>query len=53
MPRFRQDQFIYGLAQLIEYFPEYAEILELLIEQIEQGKEAQITEMLLWLEEDD
>ncbi|NEO46554.1 MAG: hypothetical protein F6K55_21475 [Moorea sp. SIO4A3] len=55
MPRFARDQFIYDLYQLLQKFsnfPEYAEILELIIEKIQQGKEAEITVRLQMLEDE-
>ncbi|WP_424102627.1 hypothetical protein [Moorena producens] len=53
MPRLRQKKIIYHLDQLSKYFPEYGQILELLIEQIQQGNEAQIIGMLQMLEDED
>ncbi|NEP53153.1 MAG: hypothetical protein F6K65_31880 [Moorea sp. SIO3C2] len=46
MPPLRQDKFIEQLQKLIEDFPEYAEILELLIESIKEVKKAKLRLML-------
>ncbi|NEO24077.1 hypothetical protein [Moorena sp. SIO4A5] len=46
MPKTPQEEFIEKLQKLIKKFPQYAEILELLIEKIQQGDEAKLQVML-------
>jgi hypothetical protein len=46
MPGIHNDNFLDTLERLSEIFPEYAEILQLLIERIQQGRVDEIKEML-------
>lgn len=53
MPGLREDKFIDDLYKILEYFPEYAEILKYLIEEIQKVKEAKITAELQMLNNED
>jgi hypothetical protein len=53
MARYRGDEFIHQLIQLMKFYPEYASVLELLIDQLNQGKESRIKEKLQELREED
>jgi len=53
MPRLRYDEFIYSLESLQEDYPEFADILQLLIEEIEKGKLEVLREKLTILAEEE
>lgn len=53
MPKLSEDEFICCLKQLIQDFPEYAGILELLIEEIRRGRELEIRRALQMLYDDE
>ncbi|BAZ23249.1 hypothetical protein NIES4073_41370 [Kalymmatonema gypsitolerans NIES-4073] len=53
MPRLRYDEFIYCLQLLQDNYPEFAELLELLIEEIAKGKLDSLQEKLTILIEED
>lgn len=48
-----QDRFIESLRDMQSKFPEYSQILELLIQQVQQGKSAAIQAKLQQLREED
>lgn len=48
----RQNKFLENLQSLQNKYPEYQNILQLLIEQIEQGKEARIQMVLRQLQDE-
>jgi hypothetical protein len=53
MPRLRYDEFIYSLEILQEEYPEFADLLQWLIEEISQGKIEILREKLTSLMEED
>jgi hypothetical protein len=54
MPGLRYDEFIHSLEILQENYPEFADILQLLIEEIDKGKLEVLQEKLaLLVEEED
>jgi hypothetical protein len=53
MPRLRYDEFIHSLEILQENYPEFADILQLLIEEIDKGKLEVLQEKLALLVEEE
>jgi hypothetical protein len=53
MPRLRTDEFIYDLCQLLLKHPEYASVLNPLIDLIKQGKQDRIHATLGRLKNED
>jgi hypothetical protein len=53
MPLLRYDEFIYSLKILQEEYPEFADLLQRLIEEISQGKNEILREKLTNLIEED
>ncbi|HEY9872425.1 MAG TPA: hypothetical protein V6D12_03270 [Candidatus Obscuribacterales bacterium] len=52
MPRLRYDEFIYSLKNMQEEYPEFAELLQWLIEEISQTKIEILREKLTSIREE-